>query len=134
MVQIPVNEIIEQSGITQGLVVLDKTINETMPIIYSEKTLSAIAFTLQQHGGKVPFYHIDRFYQYITLIMYDPFLKFSIKISDFKNNVDTALDGYSELKEKDWLPGDRDKIMRIFQEIQSNPEQKAEMVIKDPVT
>jgi hypothetical protein len=56
-----------------------------------------------------------------------------MKISDFHNDLDLALDEYLALSEKGWNKEDRDKIMKIFQEIKENNTEIAELVVKDPI-
>ena len=133
MKKIFINSIVEQNGVTHGMAVVDKTIKENFQIVYTEGQIRGLAGYMQQNNGTVPFYSFDRFCQYIIYLQFQPFgVGFSMKITDFKNDIDLALGEYSELKEKGWLQSDRDKIMQIFQEIQKDPESVAEMVLKDP--
>ena len=129
--QIPVNEIIEQEGVIHGLVVLDKTAKEVLPIIFTKNQLLGMVGKMQTKNE--PFYTFSRYCQYVVYTQFDPVLAFTIKISDYSNNLDIALDEYSVLKNKGWLQSDRDNIMKVFQNIKDNPNEKAEMVISDPV-
>ena len=54
-----------------------------------------------------------------------------MKISDFHNDVNIALDEYSSLKLIGWSKNDIDKIMQLFQEIEKDKDSTAELVVKD---
>jgi predicted nucleotidyltransferase len=57
-----------------------------------------------------------------------------MKLSDFKDNTDAALEEYQLLRANAWEKKDTDRIMKIFQEIQHDKTNTARMVIKDPIS
>ena len=132
MKKVFVNQIMEENGILHGIAALDKTIKEDLPIIYPSKKLQILEkLQATHHPNSV--YSFDRYCQFVVYLQYQPILGFSIKLSDYKNNIDAALDEYSILRGKGWLKEDIDKIMTIFQDIKDNPADLAEMITKDPV-
>ena len=130
MKQLFANQIIEQGGIVQGLVILDRTAHENLPIIFTGNALSYIKSLIERPPAD-GFYTLDRFCQYIILTQYHPETRLSMKISDYNNNINVALDEYSELISKEWEKEDRDKIMRLFQIIEMDLDNRAEIIIKD---
>lgn len=129
--KIYVNEIIHEGIITHGIVVLKSTIYEDIDIIYKGKIKDFLISMIK--NSKEAFYSFDRFCQYVIYLQFQPILGLSIKISDFKNDTDAALDEYMSLRIKDWLKKDTDIIMKIFQEIKNDKTNTARMVIKDTI-
>jgi hypothetical protein len=125
------DEIIKQDGITHGLVVFHKTVVDNLKIIFGEELAIKVldALTIPPDGG----HFIERFCQFIILVNYSPTIGFSMKISDYKGNLDVALDEYSELQKNNWDQADIDKIMLLFQEIENKPTELAEMVLQGQV-
>ena len=54
-------------------------------------------------------------------------------LSDFRNNTELAVAYYMVLTDKCWKEKDSRKILRIFNDIDNNKRDVAEMIIKDPV-
>jgi len=127
-----VNNIIEQYGTIIGIAVFNKTVIENLENIYAPTHLNNLKRIMRDN--KDGCYWIDRYCQYIILVRSQPGVGLSMTISDYGNDLDTALDEYSRLKVKDWNREDREKIMRLFQEIQDSQPEKAEMIIKDPIS
>lgn len=132
MIKVYVNRIIEENGVTHGIIGLDKTVFENLRIIYSPSKREIINTLLTFHKEK-DFYLLDRFCQFICYTQHQSFAGLSMKISDYHNDLDSALKEYSILREKDWRKEDTDKIMVLFQEIEKDNKELAEMIIKDPV-
>jgi hypothetical protein len=128
MKQIFVNQIYEDKGITHGIVGSNKTTLENIKIIFTGEKFKIISQLLSRPPLE-GFHTVDRFCQYIVLTQLHPQQGLSMKISDFHNDLDSALDEYNELIEKDWEKKTRDKIMRLFQDIKSNPKELAEMIV-----
>ena len=127
MKEVHVNEIREENGITHGLAVSTKTALKNIPIVLSGKVLEVVS-ELVKHPPKEGFGSLIRFCQYIVLIRMDPILGFSMQLSDFHNNLDAALDEYNALKLNNWDKEQRDKIMKLFQDIRNNPTDIATLV------
>jgi hypothetical protein len=132
MKPIYVNHIIEQNGITHGIAALDKTVLEDIDLIYTGKMLQVVKQLISTVTAE-PFYFFDRFCQFVIYLQYQPVLGLSLKVSDYHNDVNAALDEYNILSANQWQKKDRDKILQLFQEIQKSNE-VAEMIIKDPVS
>ena len=132
MKEIFVNEIIkEDNGSRTGIIVWDDTIIEAMPVLYDNKVQQGIAHYIKNPPDPGGFHMFSRFCQFIVLFGWQPILGVSIKLSDYDNNIDNALDEYLQLAEKDWAIEDRNDIMKIFEEIREDKSgEKAEMIIK----
>jgi hypothetical protein len=129
MKQIYVNKIYDDNGVTHGAAGADKTAIKNIPIVFAEPYFKIIT-TLLSNPPAEGFHTIDRYCQYIVLTELNPLLGLSMKVSDFHNNLDAALDEYTELKGKEWSQQARDKIMKLFTEIKDNPTDIAEMIIE----
>lgn len=130
MTDIFVNDIIEDNGVTHGIAVLDKTVLKNIKIVYSGKmlaTILALINTPPQEG----LYFFDKFCQYVVYFQQQPDLGLTMKLTDYQNNDDLALDEYLVLKQKDWLQQDREKIMELFHEIKTQKHDTAQFVV-DP--
>lgn len=130
--QIFVNEIIEkENGGKMGVIVWDDTIIEDIPILFDDKTERGLKHVIQNKMQPEGFYLFSRFYQFIVLFKWNPIMGISISLTDYGNDIDSALDEYLELEEKKWTVEDRNTIMRIFEEIRNDKSgEKAEMIIK----
>ena len=128
MQNIYANEIIEQNNITVGIAVLNETVFENLNTIFAPQKLAAILTQVKQHPEGA--YFFTRFCQYIVFVQVNN-LGWSMKISDFHNDVNIALDEYSSLKLIGWSKNDIDKIMQLFQEIEKDKDSTAELVVKD---
>lgn len=130
MKEIFVEKIIEENGITHGLTGDDKTVKENLVIVYPAGGKNYVLSLIKTRGDE-SFYVIDRFCQFIVFTQYTPQLGLSMRISDFHNRFEGALDFYGELKD-DWSSADTDKIISICNDILTRKEDTAKMVIKDP--
>ncbi|NII25473.1 hypothetical protein HB364_10295 [Pseudoflavitalea sp. X16] len=132
MKKIFINYIHTDNGVDHGIAALNKTVIENMPIVFSPTVENNLKVIISNNPGQ-SFYSFTRFCQYVMYFQYQPGLGITLKFSDFKNDIDLALDEYSTLGGKQWKKEDRDKIMKIFEDIRNNPTELAEFVIKDPV-
>lgn len=125
------NQIIIEKGVKHGIAGLDQTVMDNLQILYAPNKVNSLLdiFTKSPKGA----YFFDRYCQFLIFAQFQPGLGYSMKISDFHNDLDLALDEYSALTEKGWNKEDRDKIMKIFQDIKDNNTEIAELVVKDPI-
>ena len=79
-----------------------------------EKIGAVLPFLVEKNDN---FFIIERFCQYVGYIQFRTDLGLSMKLSDFKNNMDNVLDEYLELEAKDWELADRMKYIEIVDEI-----------------
>src|SRR5437016_3176387 len=117
MRQLIANEIIEQNGITQAIVVWNEDVVKNLSVIYPRGPVGEKIKNLLLNPPKDGFHFIDRFCQYVILLQDDVFTGLSMKISDFKNNIDTGLEEYQQLKRLGWDQQDIEKIMKIVVDI-----------------
>lgn len=130
MKEIFVNEIIEQDGITHGVIGSNKTVLKNIPIVFQDTKLKIINSILN-NPPKEGFHSIDRFCQYVVLTNCNPlFGGLSMKVSDY-TTMDLALEEYRKLAAKDWDKDDIDNIMRLVQDIQKDCPEQAKMTIED---
>ena len=130
MKEIFVNNIQEINGVKHGYAVIDETIYEDLNIILSSagfQALNSVAY-ISPEG----LHFFERFCQFIIYGNFEPNVGWSLQISDYHKDLDIALDEYLELTGKGWNEKDRNKIMKLFQEIQDDKEEEniARMVIK----
>ena len=121
------NKIIEKDGITSGYVVYDETIDENLEILFTKPQLNAMkSIMTTPKGGACSF---DRFCQFIVFTRFSH-LGWTMRIIDYHNDVNAALDEYSVLLGKGWGQAHGDKIMSIFQEIEKDKTMIGKMTIK----
>lgn len=131
--EIYINHIEKEGETIHGIAAWDKTVEENLSIIFrNDKVLEGIRYLIKNSAQ--PFYTFTRFCQFIIYIQFQPTLGLSMKLTDFNNNIDSALEYYSDLKNKEWKKEDIDKILTIFQDIQNDRKNIAKMVIKDAIT
>ena len=130
--EIFINHLENEGVIQHGIAALDKTVEENLNIIFNNnQTLSGIKQLIKT--SNLPFYTFTRFCQFVVYIQFEPVLGLSMKLTDFKNNTDAALEYYNDLMDNNWNKSDRDKILKIFSDIKKDKENTAKLVIKDPV-
>lgn len=130
MIEFLVNRIIEVDNITHGLVLENELVVYNFNIIYGEnKTISLLTEIEKQNQNC---YVINRFGDYVGFLNYQIDLGFSLKLTDFENNFDTALDEYLSLQKKEWKNEDIIKYLKIAKEIE-NESQPSKMTISNPL-
>jgi hypothetical protein len=122
-----VNEVVKENGVTHGIVGSGKTTLDNIKIIFKGNRFDAIS-TLIENPPAEGFNSFDRFCQFIVLTQFHPTFGLSMKISDFHNDMDAALDEYNVLKGKELEKETRDKLMRLFLEIKDHPKERAELI------
>lgn len=130
-----VNEIVEMSdNVTYGLAVIDKTVQEDLPIIFEPKIVQNLLFMAKEHAHHGGVNLITKFCQYIVIVQIQVVPKFngSLNFIDCHNNLDAALDEYLAYTKNEWHLKQKEDFMKNFQAIQDNPPKElAQMVIKD---
>lgn len=130
MIEFLVNRIIEVDNITHGLVLENELVVYNFNIIYGDnKTISLLTEIEKQNQNC---YVINRFGDYVGFLNYQIDLGFSLKLTDFENNFDTALDEYLSLQKKEWKNEDIIKYLKIAKEIE-NESQPSKMTISNPL-
>jgi hypothetical protein len=126
-----VNEILIEHNINSGLVVSNKTAMKNIDIIFEGNKRTELK-TLIKSKPADPFYLFARHSQYVIYLQYERFLGLSMRVYDFNSDIDSALDEYLAIKEKEWKEEDRATIIRLFQETQADKSKLAKMVVEDP--
>jgi hypothetical protein len=128
MIVLTANESIrDDNGVLHHIVVDDREVIKNLAVIYPGEKGEAIR-RLIKNSPKEGFHFIDRFHQFVILFMFDPQVGLSMKISDFKGNVDLGLDEYRILMDNDWDQEDINKIMQIIVEINEKPSPDAVLI------
>jgi hypothetical protein len=126
MKELIVNDIVEQDGVTHGIVAWNDHVKRNLYTMYDKDHARKIITVLEQ--SPVSLYDFVRCCQYLVQVQYQPDLGgFSMKISDFKGDVDLALDEYRKLQGKGWRQEDTNKIMKICEEIRKKKDNCATM-------
>lgn len=114
MKQFLVHTIVEEDNVTHGIAVTNNLIYKNFETMVGEKIGAVLPFLVEKNDN---FFIIERFCQYVGYIQFRTDLGLSMKLSDFKNNMDNVLDEYLELEAKDWELADRMKYIEIVDEI-----------------
>ena len=130
MIEFLVNRIIEVDNITHGVVLENELVVYNFNMVYGKnKTISLLTEIEKQNQNC---YVISRFEDYIGFLNYQIGLGFSLKLTDFENNFDTALDEYLSLQKKEWKNEDIMKYLKLAKEIE-NESQPSKMTISNPL-
>lgn len=130
MVEFLVNRIVEIDNITHGVIVENELVIHNFSLVYGLKKANGLLFSIQQKNENC--YLISRFGDYIGFLRYQVGLGFSLKLTDFENNFDSALDEYLELQRKEWKNEDIIKYLQIAKEIETES-QPSKMTITNPL-
>ena len=128
MKELFVNQIVEQGGITHGIAGEDRLVKKNMYVIYPREKVTKLLGIFSHPVN--PSYFFDRFCQYIIYVQYQPGIGLSMKVSDFKGDIDLALDEYRKLHIKGWSQADLDKIMRLVQDVTKNKNDWAKLIVR----
>lgn len=130
MIEFLVNRIIEVDNITHGLVLENELVVYNFNIIYGENKTNSLLTEIEKQNQNC--YLISRFGDYVGFLNYQIGLGFSLKLTDFENNFDTALDEYLSLQKKEWKNEDIIKYLKIAKEIEKE-RQPSKMIISNPL-
>lgn len=148
-----VNEVwLKDHEVVRGLIVVNKTIEETLPIIFGKKWREIIEAikthprTLEEGGCHT----FTRFCQFVVYFNYDKTLVnllggiteigISIELMYFgtSDNINDVFDYMGKLRNAGWEQSTRDKIEEIAREIKNDYYESwfetAELKVKDPLT
>jgi hypothetical protein len=127
MKEIKVNQIDIDRGVTHGIIVTPDLIAKALKLIFGEEKMTNILILPRVMPDG--FHLIEKFHQYVVYVEYRPPIGFSIKVSDFGNNINNVLDEFLELEAKNWESEDITKYVRLVDEIiQEGYKQEATMV------
>ena len=130
MLEFLVNRIVEIDKITHGVVMENELVIHNFSLVYGLKKTNGLLLSIQQKNENC--YLISRFGDYIGFLRYQVHLGFSLKLTDFEYNFDSALDEYLELQRKDWKNEDIIKYLQIAKEIEKES-QPSKMTISNPL-
>lgn len=117
MLDFKVNRIVEIDNVKHGIITDSVQVVENFKLVYgSDKTISLLK-TMEE--TKQNCYLICRFGDYVGFLKYQIGLGFSLKLTDFENNFDNALDEYLSLQKKEWKDDDVMKYLKIAKEIET---------------
>ena len=121
-----VDEIIETKRKSLGFATKEKTIWETLKVLYTEQGAAVAKIVVQE--GTV---NIERFCQFIVTLIFSE-NKWLIVICDYQNKIKKAFDDHSKLLGERWNEEYKQDIKKVFEEIEKYYySEKARMVIKD---
>ncbi len=109
-----VNHIVEDKSIIHGIATADKAVIKNINTMFGRKMAEVIIHLVNKNED---FFTIERFCQYVGFIQFRVGLGLSLKLTDFRGNMDNALDEYLELEGKGWDKADRDKYIQVAHEI-----------------
>lgn len=130
MIEFLVNRIVDIDNVTHGIAMENELVIHNFNLVYgSEMTQKLLMFLERENKNQ---YLINRFGDYVGFLNYQVGLGFSLKLTDFENNFDKALDEYLELQKKSWKEEDIIKYLKITKEIE-NESQPSKMTISNPL-
>ena len=116
MIEFLVNKIQEVDDLTIGIVADSHLVIHNLNHIQGEHKTINILSEIERINQNC--YSISRFGDYVGFLNYQLDLGFSLKLTDFDNNFDKALDEYLNLINKDWKKEDTIKYLKIAKEIE----------------
>lgn len=120
-----VNTITQDKNAVHGLVIEHNLVMDNLRIIFGDDK----AFKLVTHFDNQPdgAHSIFRHNQFAVYLETRPNVGYSMKFSDFKGNIDNALDEYLDLESKGWIKEDRLSYIEIVNDIISLPKETSKM-------
>jgi len=128
MLDFKVNRIITADNIKHGIVTNSMQVVENFKLVYGFNKTVSLLKTIEDK--KQNCYLICRLGDYVGFLNYQIDMGFSLKLTDFENNFDSALDEYLDLQKKDWKEEDIIKYLKIAKEIE-NESQPSKMTISN---
>ena len=130
MIEFLVNRIVDIDNVKHGIAMENELVIHNFNLVYgSEMTQKLLMFLERENKNQ---YLINRFGDYVGFLNYQVDLGFSLKLTDFENNFDKALDEYLELQKKSWKEEDIIKYLKIAKEIEK-VSQPSKMTISNPL-
>jgi hypothetical protein len=125
--ELVVNKITEENNVIHGIAVFNDIVLENFEKTFGKEKAKNLKILVDKNIQD--FYLIERFFQFVGFLQFQRNIGLSLKLSDFKNNIDNVLDEYLELESKNWSLAERNKYAQIFDEILSDPNlEKAELI------
>jgi hypothetical protein len=125
MKTIIVNTVKKDENVIHGLIVEHNLVMDNLRVIFGDdKAFKIITHFNNQINGA---HSIFRFCQFVIYLELRPNIGYSMKISDFRGNIDNALDEYLKLEAKGWQNEDKISYIEIVNEIISEPKETAQM-------
>lgn len=127
MEEIIVDAIFEEDGIRYGTVSTAALVFGILEEIIGLNKMYQMVLKIKENPNE-PFHFFKSFHQYVVLVMYDPSkmdnilgdTRLSMKLSDYGNSTDNALDDYLKNTEIGWTTEQKATVMKLFAEIQSS--------------
>ena len=130
MIEFLVNRIVDIDNVTHGIAMENELVIHNYNLAYgSEMTQKLLVYLERENKNQ---YLINRFGDYVGFLNYQVGLGFSLKLTDFENNFDKALDEFLELQKKNWKEEDILKYLKIAKEIEKES-QPSKMTISNPL-
>jgi len=130
MIEFLVNRIVDIDNVKHGIAMENELVIHNFNLVYgSEMTQKLLVYLERENKNQ---YLINRFGDYVGFLNYQVDLGFSLKLTDFENNFDKALDEYLELQKKSWKEEDIIKYLKIAKEIEK-VSQPSKMTISNPL-
>ncbi|WP_337965614.1 hypothetical protein [uncultured Flavobacterium sp.] len=129
MLDFKVNRIITTDNVKHGIVTNSIQVVENFKLVYGFNKTVSLLKTIEDK--KQNCYLICRLGDYVGFLNYQTDFGFSLKLTDFENDFDSALDEYLDLQKKDWKEEDIIKYLKIAKEIE-NESQPSKMIISNP--
>lgn len=118
MIEFIVNETYKEGNATHSMVLEDELVIFNLKLVYGMQKTEILINSIKEKNENC--YFISRFGNFIGFFRFQTDNGFSLKLTDFKNNFDTALDEYLELQKKDWKNEDIIKYLQIAKEIEKS--------------
>lgn len=130
MIEFLVNRIVDLDNVKHGIVMENDLVVHNFQLVYGTEITQKLLIYLERENKNQ--YLIKRFGDYVGFLNYKVDLGFSLKLTDFENNFDKALDEYLELQKKSWKDEDVIKYLKIAKEIEKES-QPSKMTISNPL-
>ena len=130
MIEFLVNRIVDIDNVKHGIAMENELVIHNYNLAYgSEMTQKLLVYLERENKNQ---YLINRFGDYVGFLNYQVGLGFSLKLTDFENNFDKALDEFLELQKENWKEEDIIKYLKIAKEIEKES-QPSKMTISNPL-
>ncbi len=130
MIEFLANRIYKEDDVSHAMVLEDELVIFNFNLVYGIQKTASLLKTIKEKNENC--YFISRFGDYVGFFRFQTDLGFSLKLTDFENNFDNALDEYLELKKKEWKNNDILKYLQIAKEIEKTS-QPSKITISNPL-
>ena len=123
-----VNYIYSEGKIDHGIAATENCIEKNFKKIFTPKDREVLIPMFKE--VRENFYFFNRFCQYVVYTQFQIDIGFTMKFTDYKSDLDTAIDEFKLLQENQWEESDIAKIMKIFDEIQLYKGNTCKMILE----